>query len=288
MDATAQTPAWAMVHLTHAVLQGVADRAGADILHIKGPTDAPLRERRHDSSDADVLVRPEHIARFVAALRAEGWSELTDFENGSPFGHAANFVHSTWAAVDVHRAIPGFRLERSAAFDRLWNARTTMQIGHRACAVPASPAQVVIQVTHAARSHGAIEPETWNHAEEPLRAAARALAVELEAEVAFAAGLGELSEFRTTRDYALWKHWSSAEDNRFVELVARLRSADGMRERARLISQALRVNQGRMRLDLGRAPSRSEIAAERRARFGRAYASGVAVVVRLFRSQRRG
>ena len=71
--------------LAHATLQAVADDCGADILHIKGAAvDAFLRPAREDSqagasaeerslprvsADADVLVRPAHLRRFLAALK---------------------------------------------------------------------------------------------------------------------------------------------------------------------------------------------------------------------------
>ncbi|MBS1673009.1 MAG: nucleotidyltransferase family protein [Actinobacteria bacterium] len=282
MVGTRETPVWVMVHLTHAAIQLVADRASADILHIKGPTDAPLRAHPHYSTDTDVLVRPAHMDRFLDALEADGWSRLTDFDNGSPFGHAANFEHSAWAAADVHRMIPGLSRDPAEVFDRLWEARQNTEIGHRACSIPAPPAQVLIQVTHVARSHGATEPETWTHADEQLRSMTRALAAELGGDVAFAAGLGELDAFRDARDYALWKHWSAPEDNRVLEWAARLRSAHGLRARARIIVQAMGVNRARLRMQLGHEPTRREIAAEQRDRIRHALSSGVAAIVGIF------
>ena len=287
MVATRQTPVWVMVHLTHAAIQVIADRASADILHIKGPTDAALRARPHYSTDTDVLVRPAHMSRFLDALEADGWSRLTNFDNGSPFGHAANFGHSSWAAADVHRSIPGLSLDPAQVFDRLWDARQTAEIAHRECSIPAPPAQVLIQVTHVARSHGTGESETWSQADDQLRQRTRALAAELGGEVAFAAGLGELASFRDARDYALWKHWSAPEDNRVVEWVARLRSAQGMRERSRIVVQAMRVNRARLRMELGHEPTRQEIAAEQRDRIRHALSSGVAALAGLLPGRRR-
>ena len=58
-----EVPVWALTHVTHAALQRTADRVGADVLHIKGPsTLQSLRRGRHDSTDADLLVRPAHLA----------------------------------------------------------------------------------------------------------------------------------------------------------------------------------------------------------------------------------
>ena len=272
-----------MVHLTHASLQEIATRVSADILHIKGPTDAPLRTRRHDSTDADILVRPAHMDRFLAGLEAAGWSRLTEFENGSPFGHASNYEHPAWASADVHREIPGLRADAPEVFERFWTGRQMAQIAHRECSIPAPQAQILIQVMHVARSHGVDRPETWENAGDELRAGARALAAELKGEVAFAAGLDELDAFRDTRDYALWKHWSSPEDNRLVEWAARLRSAHGLRARTRILFQATRVNRARLRMDLGHEPNRREIVFEQASRVRHALVSGLFIVVRVVR-----
>lgn len=276
-----------MVHLTHAAIQAIADRVGADVLHIKGPTDAPLRASPHYSTDTDVLVRPAHMQKFLGAMETDGWSRLTEFHNGSPFGHASNYEHPAWAAADVHLSIPGLSLDPAEVFDRLWEARQTAEIAHRWCSVPASTAQVLIEVTHVARSHGTAQPETWIHADQQLRDATRALALDLGAEVAFAAGLGELGAFKNARDYALWKHWSASEDNRLVEWVARLRSAPTLRARSQIIARAMRVNRARLRMDLGHEPSRREIAAEQRDRVRNAFASGIAVIAGVFTRRRR-
>jgi len=73
--------------LAHATLQAIADECGANILHIKGPAvdvallppkdDAPANATAEEraiprlSQDADVLVRPAHIKRFLAALNLD-------------------------------------------------------------------------------------------------------------------------------------------------------------------------------------------------------------------------
>ncbi|MBS1699367.1 MAG: nucleotidyltransferase family protein [Actinobacteria bacterium] len=280
MEVTPQIPTWALVHLTHTAVQSVADRAQADVLHIKGPTDAALRSRVHNSTDADVLVRPSHVDRFVAALEDSGWTLYAGFDEGSPFAHAANFSNPTWSLVDVHRSFPGFRRDPVAVFDRLWEERQQIAIAHRPCATLAPHAQVLIQVLHVARSHGTDLPETWQEADDVLRAKARALASDLGAEVAFAAGLGELDAHRDAREYALWRHWSQPEDNRLNEWMVRIRAASGPRERFRLLAQATRVNRTRLRMDLGHEPSRHEIRVEQRSRIRKALTSAVAMFSR--------
>ena len=58
------------IRLAHAALQATADGVGADVLHIKGYASMPgLYRVDRVSTDADVLVRPEHLQRFLGALR---------------------------------------------------------------------------------------------------------------------------------------------------------------------------------------------------------------------------
>lgn len=259
---SSQVPPWAAVHLTHAALQAAADAADVDILHIKGPTDAADREGTADSIDADVLVRPAHLDRFIGALESRGWWRAVGFEEGSPFEHAANYRHPAWAWADLHRFIPGVRLEPEDAFDRLWRERVTVEIAHWPCAAPALRGQVLIRVMHVARSHGSDEPTTWRQASDEVQASVRELARELRAEVAFAAGIGELDSHRHDRDYALWRFWSQPDDSRLVEWAARWRSAEGFRARWRVVVQAVRVNRAGLRVRLGREPTAADIARE--------------------------
>ncbi|WP_182252381.1 nucleotidyltransferase family protein [Microbacterium esteraromaticum] len=287
MRPSPQVPVWANVHLTHARLQALADEAGVDILHIKGPTDAALRIARHDSTDADVLVRPEHVGRFLDALDATGWSLTADFDEGSPFGHAANLTHADWAMVDVHRSFPGIGIPPEDAFALLWADRQTLDIAHRPVGVLAPCAQVLIQVLHVARSHGADKPETWANAGEQLRADARALAKRLHAEVPFAAGVGELEAHRASSDYDLWRHWSRSEDNRLTAWTVRLRSTAGLRARLGVIVKALRVNRAYLRQQLGHEPNRREVLREQGRRLGNAMLSLFALVKSLLQPERR-
>ncbi|WP_168203780.1 nucleotidyltransferase family protein [Humibacter ginsenosidimutans] len=275
-------PVWARVHLTHAALQAVADEARVDILHIKGPTDAAFRAAVHDSTDADVLVRPEQLETFVRALRARGWSLYSDFDEGSPFGHAANYQHPSWTWVDVHRRIPGFRESPETVFDRLWRERGVLAIAHRPCTVLSPRGQVLVQTMHVARSHGYDQSETWQQCPEQLKPQVRALAEELEGQAAFAAGIGELELHRDDPDYALWDYWSREGGDRLEEWRARFRSAEGFRARMRVLARATRVNRTHLRIRLGHEPTGREVVAEQFARVGKAAGSaGRALASRL-------
>lgn len=262
-----RVPPWANVHLSHAAVQRVAELAGVDVLHIKGPaTDVSLRQGMHRSSDVDVLVRPAHLERLLAELAARGWTPFTGFDEGSPFGHAANFAHASWCLADVHRRLPGPRADPSAVFDRLWRDHGVAQIAHQPCPVPSLAGQVLVQTLHAARSHGSERSDAWLLCGDELQAETRHLAAELQATTAFAAGIGELDEHRGAPDHALWSFWSRADGDRLDEWTGRIRAAKGWTARLRVLRQALRVNRTHLALRLGREPNRGEVLREQFAR----------------------
>ena len=87
-------------------------------------------------SDADVLVRPSHIPLLLEQLERHGWQHYSDFESGSPFGHAATFFHDCWGFGDIHRHFPGIGLAADEAFEQLWAARTTRPLAGVPCARP--------------------------------------------------------------------------------------------------------------------------------------------------------
>lgn len=265
--AAPEVPIWALVHLTHAALQRTADRAGVDLLHIKGPaTRSSLRAGRHDSSDTDVLVRPAHLDSFLAALAVDGWTLFTGFDEGSPFGHAANYTHTSWTYADVHRNLPGPRRDADEVFEVLWRDREQAEIGHCPCAVPSLAGQVAVQTLHAARSHGAERADAWDLSSPEVQADTRALARELHAETALAAAIGELDAHRDAPDHALWEYWSSSDNDRLDEWAARYRSAEGFAERWRVLRQAMHVNRTHLRIRLGHEPGPIEVFREQCAR----------------------
>ncbi|MEO6826775.1 MAG: nucleotidyltransferase family protein [Microbacteriaceae bacterium] len=274
LDEPTTIPVWALVHLAHAALQDAAETAGADILHIKGPTlGTNLQPERHDSSDADVLVRPDHLDRFLDVLTQRGWSEFSGFHEGSAFEHAANYRHPHLGYADVHRLLPGPHASPTVVFEALWRNRTGTMIAHRECTVPDEAGQVFVQVLHAARSHGAEGPTTWDAATREVQDGAERLSAELESRVAFAAGLGRLDEFRGTPDYYVWRYWSGTDANRLAEWGARWRAASGIRGRLHVAWSALHVNRTHLRMRLGHEPTTSEIVREQWSRLGKLYSS---------------
>lgn len=198
------------VHLAHATLQAVADAVGADVLHIKGPAfDPDLRPAgRAASIDADVIVRPSHLRPYTAALRRHGWLEVTRLRSKGVLHHSTNWYHLQLGQADLHVRFPGIQREIEAAFDTLWQDRSTVKIAHYPCIVPDAAAQRLIVLLHAAREPQARQPEiavAWGEASEEQREGVRHLAQELDAEVALAAAIGGLDDFRDRREYALWR-----------------------------------------------------------------------------------
>ena len=264
-------PIAARVHLAHAVVQKLADDRGIDLLHLKGPAVLPgLRAEGRHSSDVDVLVRPSHLARLAEALEWVGWEKRTDFSTGSAFAHAANWWHDDWGWVDVHVHWPGVMVDAEQAFDTLARTSLMVPIAHRDCRVPDRTAQRLVLVLHSARSGGTSDVDLAWYAADPVEQdAVRALAVELRAEVALAAGIGELELHRDHPTYRLWRHFSQG-GSRTDEWRARLAAASGARAKAHLVTAVLRVNRDHLRMELGRPPTRAEVRDRQRLRVRRA------------------
>lgn len=264
--------------LAHATLQAVADDCGADILHIKGAAvDASLRPKREDSlagasaeeratprvsADADILVRPAHLKRFLAALNRCGWRMLLNFDTGGGGDHSAVFWHEELCEADVHRSFPGIRLRPDLAFERLWVDRETRVIAHRPCTVPSLDAQRLVLLVHAARNRYGKEDDVryaWTDATGEQKDRVCALARELRAEVALAAATGRLDEYADRPEYDLWRLWTSSDARRFEFWRARIKAAQGRRERMGVVANPLRLKVDVVKLKLGRKPTLREV-----------------------------
>ncbi|GAA1916794.1 nucleotidyltransferase family protein [Nocardioides hwasunensis] len=270
-DELGHIPVAARVHLSHAVVQQLADRGGIDVLHLKGPAVLPgLREPGRHSSDVDVLVRPSHLPLLVTALESIGWEQRTTFATGSVFAHAANWWHDDWGWVDVHLHWPGVTIEPELAFEVFSRDLVQRDIAHRPCPVPNATAQRLILVLHSARSGGTTDVEhAWGAADTAEQDDVRALAAELGAEVALAAGIGELEQHRGHPTYLLWRHFVEG-GSRMDEWRARWAAARGARAKTHLLTAAMRVNQDHLRMELGRPPTREEVRAKQRERWRKA------------------
>ncbi|QGF23878.1 hypothetical protein [Raineyella fluvialis] len=168
--------------------------------------------------------------------------------------------------MDVHRFFPGIGLDPAKAFDIMWSSRQVRRIAGVDCVVPGLVAQTVILVLNAARSWSSGPANvdvhaSWGCAHENRRAEIRALVARLEADVAFAAGLGTLEDFRNRREYALWRVISQG-GTRLEEWRARIAAAPSRREQLRLVLTAPLVNVEHLTVLWGRRPTRWEIVRE--------------------------
>jgi hypothetical protein len=278
------------IRFSHAVLQTLADDHGVDLLHIKGPaTDESLGGATRRSIDADVLVRPSHVEALIAAMHEHGWRTQYLFEDGSAFEHASTLVHPFLAPVDVHRRFPGIDGDPVTAFERLWAQRHDTDLAGMPCAVPSVDAQRLILILHATRAgalHHADIQRSWKEATEEQRERVTALAGEIGARLALAAGTGRLHEHVGERGYDLWLALSSGETSPSRLWLARVGAAGTRRAALRTGLRLVVPNRHRMTTTLGRPPSARELAA--------AYASSarrglreVALLVRAARERRR-
>lgn len=273
------------VQFAHAALQVLADDHGIDLLHIKGPAvDAALLDVREvgdptlgesaggdtlsvpvprRSVDADVLVRPSHVDRLTEVMHRHQWTTLFRFEDGSAFEHATTMSHPFLAMVDIHRRFPGIGGDAELAFERLWSERQTAVIAGQPCAVPSLTAQRLVLILHATRAgalgHGDIR-RSWTDATDGEREAVQALAEEVGAELALAAGTGRLHEYAGRPDYELWLALSTREHAKPRVWLARVRAAPTKRAAARTAVRLLVPNPHRMEVGLGRRPTARELA----------------------------
>lgn len=263
-DPQAQVPVWVRAEFGHAVVQHLADLVGADILHLKGAaTDVELRTRPEGGSDADVLVRPAHLDALLGALWAHGWTRYSGFETGSAFEHATTAQHPDFLYADLHRYNPGFDADPGLAFSVLWQAREPRQIAGMPCAVPDRAGRVLVHVLNQARSRqrrwtreqvAALLPDTD-------LAPFDTLVDRLQAQVGYAAALGELDRHRGARTYALWRSTVTG-GSRVQEWLARVRAAESWSAKARIVGRAPLVNIDHLGHRLGHRPSRREVARE--------------------------
>lgn len=278
----AAVPTRVRVAFAHAALAWLADQGGFDVLHIKGAAAHPSFDRRSGGTDADVLVRPSQVAGYLAALRRNGWRELTTFATDSDFGSAATFRHELWGYADVHRFFPGFGGPFEAAFDRLWRDREVREIAGYPCPVPDVVAPSVILVLNAARTGGsgaraADLTAVWDRAPAQRRHAMSSLVADLGAQVAFAAGTGDLERFRGSRQYRLWRIESQGGASRAAKWAARIWAAPSIREACRLGLRLPLVNVDHLAMILGRRPTRSEVLREFWARPARGVGEGLRI-----------
>jgi len=247
-----------------AAVQVMADRVGADILHIKGDAVDPSLRSHRVGTDVDILVRPADVDRLDRAIREEGWRLYSTFTMGSPFGHAQTYLHESWGYLDLHRSFPGIRLDPASAFELLGRDGGVIDEVGVSCRVPGIDAQAVILLLNAARDVGggpADVERLWNDASPDDREKRSRLADDLRARVALAAATGDLEHYRGEPEYTLWKAISEG-GPRSAEWWGRVRAASTLREAVALVFRAPWVNVERLTHELGRTPTRTEVMRE--------------------------
>ncbi|WP_114853275.1 nucleotidyltransferase family protein [Brachybacterium sp. YJGR34] len=273
MDSPVQVPTAVRLRMAHGCLQLLAEGAGLRILHLKGVAlDPRLAAGRGGSSDCDLLVAPDQVEELREVLAAHGWEQITTFDRGSVFGHAAAFHHPRWGTADVHRAFPGVDRSPETTFARLWRAREERVLGGVPCPVPDLLGQRLLLLVHAARDRSARAAhdvrESWTRADAAERARLEDLAGELGGTVPLALVAGRPERARGGPDEHLWRALHAGAPPRQV-WRARWRDARSPRARVRILAEAAAVNRDHLSLRLGRTPTRRELRREWFARWGR-------------------
>lgn len=246
------------VELCHAALQHLADRAGVDVLHIKGVAADPRWRSAGGGTDADVLVRPSHVRRLVHAVEAQGWQRRSRFRTGSPFGHAQTYWHDHLGYADVHRFFPGMGQDE-ATFEVLWVERDVVELGAVRCPVPSQPGQALVHLLNETRNARTSRP--GGAIDAALVDEVRALVPRVGVEVAYAAALGELDRVRDRREHDLWLAITTG-SGRVEEWRARVKAQPTFAGKVMTVLRAPLVNTEHLTNTRGRPPSTVEVAAE--------------------------
>ena len=157
--------------LACAACQEVARRSEVDALFVKGVVaqrQFPTRARA--GSDVDVLVRPDHLDRFVGALQSAGWVLMRESNELDLSNHAVVLEHAVFACtVDVHRNFPGFEAPAGEVFEAMWAGREAVEVAGRPVEVPSPVHHGMLLIVNAARSEGSQEArtvwESWSPSE---------------------------------------------------------------------------------------------------------------------------
>ena len=250
------------IEFCHAALQHLAVLHGVDLLHIKGVAFTPEWRSRGGGSDADVLVRPSHVARFISALEGGCWERRSRFHTGSPFGHAQTYWHPHLGYADVHRFFPGLGKDE-ATFDILWGARSPVMLATIPCPAPDRPAQALIWALNHARNERSDAPATRvrDLRDSDLGTAVIQLVDRMDAQVGWAAALGELDRVSDRREHDLWLAVVRP-TSRVAEWRARLKAEPTLAGRVLITLRAPLVNVEHLTNTRGRAPTKIQIGRE--------------------------
>jgi hypothetical protein len=179
------------------------ERGGVHALVLKGPAVARWIYSRVDErgyEDCDVLVCPDEVAAAGQALGSLGFERHFDDSRmpGWWREHAEEWVrHSDGVTIDVHRRLPGVRVNDESAWAVLSADASSVLVAGSQLPTLALPARVLHVCLHAAQ-HGAAWTKPMRDLKEAVRRTsddlalwldAVALAEALEATERFASGL---------------------------------------------------------------------------------------------------
>lgn len=196
----------ASLDATAAEVLGALDEAGVNALLLKGRGLATMLYGPGDHrwfSDVDLLVAPAQLAAAEDTLGRLGYRQGAADEGIDDIGgvvHADSWVRAVPRSaadppIDLHRWLPGARVDPEVAWEALLARRAWIELGGRPAAVLDQAGQAMHLATHAAQ-HG---PAVERHVDELELAlalwpaevweSAALLAGEIGATEAFAAGL---------------------------------------------------------------------------------------------------
>lgn len=133
----------------------VAEQCGTRLLLVKGDsyTHHGLRnERVH--ADIDVLLSPDDVTPFLAAMTDLGWhSRYGEYDDYPLPSHSKTLIHERWPIdIDVHRRFPGFLRDPRQVFEELWDTRSEVTLAGRRVPVTGLAASALVLALHSVRS----------------------------------------------------------------------------------------------------------------------------------------
>lgn len=149
------------VQLVHAAVQAIADRAGVDVIFIKGPAaERQFHQSGRTSVDVDVMVHPAEMQRLIRALQVHGWQYYWERNDHGLVDHSSVVMHPYWKiAIDVHHHFPGFGAAPTRVFDALWRERNEIEIAGRPCVVPSPVDHALILALHFVRTGWSVQAQ---------------------------------------------------------------------------------------------------------------------------------
>ena len=143
------------IPLAYALCARLADDLGIRIIAIKGPVLAHhgLRDPRV-SADIDMLVHPDDMPAFRAAMNDAGWFTAPESEVPKLLTHhSVNLLNEHWPiGLDLHVYFPGFLAPAEEVFEELWRRRDHLTFAGHEVWVTDRASSAAIAALHYLRS----------------------------------------------------------------------------------------------------------------------------------------